>query len=76
MDRENERSAIGGDQSSKKGKFEYQQPKGRIFDQAQNFRKFVVVGEDADGQRHVLSSLDQPETADWLEQITTLEPTA
>lgn len=73
MDRD-QRSAIGGDQS--KGKFEYEQPKGRIFEHAQsNFKNVIVVGEDASGERRVLSSLPQAETADWLERATELQPT-
>lgn len=71
----NDRQAIGGDQSQSKGKFEYDAPKGRIFEQAQNFRHVVVIGTDDQGEQRMLSSLPQAETAEWLERVTELSPT-
>jgi hypothetical protein len=69
-----DRSAIGGDQSQSKN-FEYDAPKGRIFEQAQNFRHVVVIGTDDKGEQRMLSSLPQAETAEWLERVTELSPT-
>jgi hypothetical protein len=69
---QDQRSAIGGDQSRNA---QYDQPKGRLFEQAQNFRNVVVIGTDDQGEQRMLSSLPQAETAEWLERVTELSPT-
>jgi hypothetical protein len=73
MDRnQDQRSAIGGGDQSRNA--QYDQPKGRLFEQAQNFRNVVIVGEDADGKRHILSDLPEAKATDWLKQ-SQFEPT-
>lgn len=59
---------------NRNAKTQYGQPKGRVFEQAADFKNVVVIGEDASGQRHILSSLSNNETAGWLEQ-SQLQPT-
>lgn len=47
----------------------YGEPKGRIFDQAQNLRDVTIVGTNERGERVVWSSLDEPKTSALFEQI-------
>jgi hypothetical protein len=70
MDRHQDRSAIGG-----QPKAEYGQAKGRVFEQAQNFRNVVVIGDDGSGEPRILSSFDETETSAWLNKAHSLEPT-
>jgi hypothetical protein len=49
-------------------KTHYSEPKGRIFEQAQNLRDVVIFGRDADGALVSWSSLDERATEALLKE--------
>lgn len=59
-----------------KGKANYSEPKGRIFERAAELHSVVVIGKDQNGDPQLWSTFDERGTNEFLATAGVLEPTS